>query len=249
MLTYETIAKLKALGLSGMVDALELQRQQTEVQALPFDDRLGLLIDAETASRETKKCMRLLRNAKLKEPSACIENIDYDPKRELDRSLILTLANCQWVNQSQNIIISGATGCGKSHMASAFGNKLCRAGFPARYFRFPRLIEQLTIAKGDGSLPRLRMQLSRVAVLILDDWLIAPLNSVSAREVLELIDDRIGKTSLILTSQFPVDSWHDLIGEPTVADAILDRIIHVSHRINIKGGSMRRRKGIGGNKN
>jgi DNA replication protein DnaC len=171
MLTYETIAKLKSLGLSGMVDALEIQRQQIEVQALPFEDRLGLLIDAETASRETKKCTRLLRNAKLKEPSACIENIDYDPKRELDRSLILTLASCQWVSQGQNMIITGATGSGKSHMASAFGNKLCRAGISVRYFRFPRLIEQMTIAKGDGSLPRLRMQLSRISVLILDDWL------------------------------------------------------------------------------
>jgi DNA replication protein DnaC len=162
MLNHETVSRLKELRLFGMVSSLESQRQQTEVQALPFEDRLGLLIDTEIALRETKKCARLLTRARLKEPSACIENIDYDPKRGLDRPLLLS-----------------------------------------------------------------------------------PISAASAREFLELIDDRIGKSSIILTSQYPVDSWHDRIKEPTVADAILDRIIHISHRIVIKGGSMRKRKGLG----
>jgi DNA replication protein DnaC len=244
MLIYETTNKLKELGLLGMVSALENQRQQTEVQALPFEDRLGILVDAEIAARETRKCARLLTQARLKESSACIENIDHDPKRGLDRPLLLTLANCQWVGAGQNIIVTGATGSGKSWLACAYGNKLCRLGISVRYFRLSRLFEQLTIAQGDGSLPRLRAQLSKVSVLILDDWLLSPVNAALAREFLELIDDRIGKTSLILTSQYPVDNWHDRIGEPTLADAILDRIIHVSHRIAIKGGSMRKSKGL-----
>ncbi|NOU45168.1 MAG: ATP-binding protein [Methyloglobulus sp.] len=245
MLNHETVSRLKELRLFGMVSALESQRQQTEAQALPFEDRLGLLIDTEITLRETKKCARLLARAKLKGPSACIENIDYDPKRGLDRPLLLTLANCHWVEVGQNLIITGATGSGKSWLACAYGNRLCRSGVSVRYFRVSRLLEQITIAQGDGSLPRLRAQLSKVSVLILDDWLLSPISAASAREFLELIDDRIGKSSIILTSQYPVDSWHDRIKEPTVADAILDRIIHVSHRIVITGGSMRKRKGLG----
>lgn len=215
------------------------------MQALPFEDRLGLLIDTEIALRETKKCARLLTRAKLKEPSACIEYIDYDPKRGLDLPLLLMLANCHWVEVGQHVIITGATGSGKSWLACAYGNTLCRSGITVRYFRVSRLLEQITIAKGDGSLPRLRSQLSKVSVLILDDWLLSPISAASAREFLELIDDRTGKNSIILTSQYPVDNWHDRIKEPTVADAILDRMIHVSHRIVIKGGSMRKRKGLG----
>lgn len=244
MLIQQTINGLRELRLTGMIAALEIQLQQTDVQALAFEDRLGMLVDAEMSSRNNKKLERLLKDAKFKE-QACIENINYDPKRKLNRSLIVTLATGNWVEVGQNLIITGATGAGKSWLACAFGNQLCRRGISVKYFRLSRLIEQLSVAKGDGSLARLRAQLAKASVLMLDDWLLAPLDAASAREILELIDDRTGKNSLILTSQYPVETWHDRIGEPTVADAILDRIIHSAHRIEIKGEeSMRKQKGL-----
>ncbi len=244
MLIQQTIGGLRELRLFGMVNALDIQLGQTAVQALSFEDRLGLLVDAELSSRETKKLSRLLKDAKLKESTACIENIDYDPSRKLDRSLIMSLANCNWVEAGQNVIITGATGAGKSWMACALGNQICRRGKSVRYFRLSRLIEQLSVAKGDGSLAKFRAQLARTSVIMLDDWLMAPMDAASAREILELVDDRSGKNSLILTSQHTVDGWHDRIGEPTVADAILDRIVHSAHRIEIKGDSIRKQRGI-----
>jgi DNA replication protein DnaC len=236
---------MRELRLAGMLSALEIQFAQPSVQAMSFEDRLGLLVDAEVSARDTKKFSKLLKDAKLKEPSACIENIDYDPARALDRPLIMTLGNCNWVDAGQHIIITGPTGAGKSWLACALGHQVCRRNRAVRYFRVSRLVEQLSIAKGDGSIHRLRGQLARPAVIILDDWLMAPLDATSAREVLELVDDRMGKNSFILTSQHPVDTWHDRIGEPTVADALLDRIVHSSHRIDIKGESIRKRRGIG----
>ena len=246
MLIQETMTILRDLRLAGMASALELQLGQAPVQALPFEDRLGMLVDAEVSARDTKRLEKLLKDAKFKETNACIENIDYDPTRALDRSLILSLANCNWAEKGQHIIITGATGAGKSWLACAFGNQLCRRGRSVRYFRLSRLIEALAVAKGDGSLGRLRLQLARTAVIILDDWLMAPMDAVSAREILELVDDRTGRNSLILASQHPVEGWHDRIGEPTVADAILDRIVHSGHRIEIRGESIRKRRGIGG---
>lgn len=197
----------------------------------------------EMSTRDTKKLERLLKDSKFKE-QACIENINYDPQRRLNRSLIMTLSTGNWVEAGQNIIITGATGSGKFWLACAFGNQLCRRGISVKYFRLSRLVEQLSVAKGDSSLARLRAQLAKTSVLMLDDWLMAPLDVASAREILELIDDRTGKNSLILTSQYPVETWHDRIGEPTVADAILDRIIHSAHRIEIKGESIRKQKGL-----
>ena len=244
MLIQQTMNGLRELRLTGMANALEIQLGQTAAQALSFEDRLGILVDAELSSRDTKKLARLLRAAKLKEPSACVENIDYAPARSLDRSFIMSLANCNWVDTGQHVIITGATGAGKSWMACALGNQICRKGKSVHYFRLSRLIEQLSIAKSDGSLGRFRAQLARTAVIILDDWLMAPLDTASAREVLEVVDDRTGTSSLILASQHPVDVWHDRIGEPTVADALLDRIVHSAHRIEIRGESLRKRRSI-----
>jgi DNA replication protein DnaC len=244
MLIQQTMNGLRDLRLAGMIAALEIQLQQIDVQALAFEDRLGMLVDAEMSLRDNKRLERLVKDAKFKE-LACIENINYDPKRMLNRSLIMTLATGNWVEAGQNLIITGATGTGKSWLACALGNQLCRRGISVKFFRLSRLIEQLSVAKGDGSLTRLRAQLAKASVLILDDWLMAPLDAPSAREILELIDDRTGKNSLILTSQFPVNTWHDRIGEPTVADAILDRIIHSAHRIEIAGDdSMRKLNGL-----
>jgi len=242
MLINQTIEAMRVLKLTGMVNALEAQLSQTAVQSLSFEDRLGILIDAEASSRSTKKYERLIKNAKLKNPLASIETIDFAPRREIDRQLIMTLANCTWVASNQNIIITGATGAGKTWMACALGSQLCRNGYSVKYFRLSRLLEQINIAKADGSLVRLRSQLLRTDVIILDDWLLAPLNAASARELLELVDDRIGTNSLILASQHPVDEWHNRIGEPTVADAILDRIVHSAHRVIIKGDSSLRKQ-------
>lgn len=244
MLIQQTFNQLRELRLTGMVSALELQLGQTDIQSLPFEDRIGMLVEAEVSARNTKRMAKLVKDAKLKEPGACIEGIDYDPARRLDRSVINSLALGHWVDAGQHVIITGATGAGKSWMASAFGIQLCRQGKSVRYFRLSRLVEELTVAKGDGSLSRLRAQLAKASVIILDDWLMAPLDAGAAREVLELVDDRAGKNSLILTSQHPVTEWHDRIGEPTVADALLDRIVHSAHRLEIRGESIRKRRGI-----
>lgn len=244
MLIQQTFNQLRELRLAGMINALELQMGQVGVQSLAFEDRLGMLVEAEISARTTKRMAKLVRDAKFKEPAASIENINYDPARGLDRSLISSLALGHWVDSGQNLILTGATGAGKSWMACAFGVQLCRQGKSVRYFRLSRLVEELAVAKGDGSLARLRAQLARASVIILDDWLMAPLDTVSAREILELVDDRSGKNSLILTSQHPVTEWYDRIGEPTVADALLDRIVHSAHRIEIKGESIRKSRGI-----
>lgn len=249
MLIQQTFTKLRELRLSGMARTLEIQLEQTSVQSLSFEDRLGMLVDAEISERDTKKHAKLLKDAKLKVPSACIENIDFSPQRKLDRSRIMSLANCNWVESGQHLIITGATGVGKSWMACAIGNHLCRQGKSVRYFRLSRLIDALSVAQGDGSIIKFRTQLSRASVIILDDWLMTPLDAVTAREILELVDDRTGKNSLIITSQYRVEGWHDRIGEPTVADAILDRIVHSSHRIEIMGESIRKLRGVNPEKN
>lgn len=244
MLIQQTISHLHELRLNGMVNALEIQLNQTAAQALPFEDRLGILVDAEKSLRETKRLMALLKSAKLHHSEACIDNINFDPNRKLDRAFIMTLATCNWVDAGQHIILTGATGTGKSWLACALGNQICRQGKSVRYFRLSRLVEQLAIAKGDGSLARLRSQLAKTTVIIIDDWLMAPLNTATAYEILELFDDRANKSSLILASQHPVENWYDRIGDATFADAILDRVVHSAHRIEIKGQSMRKSQGL-----
>lgn len=242
MLINQTITKLNELKLSGMAQAVNIQLGQTDAQSLPFEDRLAMLVDAEYSYRETKRMKKLVTNAKFAIPSACVEDIDFDNGRKLDRPLISTLTNCNWVEKKQNIIIEGPSGAGKSWMACALGNQICRNGISVRYIKMSRLIEDIQIAKGDGSIKRYRAQLTRVNVLIIDDWLLAPLETTSAREILEILDEAYNIGSLILTSQHPVSDWHSRIAEKTVADAILDRIVHNSHRIKIAGESMRKKK-------
>ena len=232
----DKLNRMKLLGL-----ALALKRQHAEsgqYAGLPFDERFGLLIDEEWTHRENRKLSQRLRNAKLKQ-QACIEDIDYQHPRGLVRADIKQLARCQWVGK-QNVIITGATGVGKSYLACALGNQACRESYGVLYHRVPRLLSDVGTARADGSYRNLMRKLGRADVLILDDWGLAPLGDAERRDLLEVLEERYAHGSLILTSQLPVKSWHGLIGDATLADAILDRIVHHAHRIELKGESMRK---------
>lgn len=239
MLNQTTLTRLRELRLRGMADALVAQQQQPEMQGLTFEERLGLLVDLEWTYRQNRKLARLLKAAKLRVP-ACIEDIDYEHPRGLDRMLMRTLATCQWVEQQQQILITGPTGVGKTYVACALANAACRHGYTARYYRLPRLLQELATAKADGSYPHLMNTLLKTEVLILDDWGLAPISAAEARDLLEVIDDRVQKRSTIVSSQLPLEHWHTGIGDPTVADAILDRLLHGAHKIALKGESMRK---------
>ena len=240
MLTNQTVEILRAMHLMGMVQAYLDQLVNPAAQSLPFDDRFGLLVDAERTSRENRRVKNLLKRAKLKVSTACIEDIDYAQHRGLDKRMMLDLANCQWILRSQHVLITGLTGVGKTYLACALGTEAARKGYRVTYKRLPRLLEELEIANADGSLPELREELARSKLLILDDWGVAPITGRSRQDLLEVIDDRVPGGSIVVTSQMPVESWHEYLGEPTVADAILDRIIHSAHKIALTGESMRR---------
>ena len=241
MLTHPTVDKLQALKFKGMAKALTEQLQMPDIGELPFEERLGLLVDREMTERDNARLQTRLRNAKLRH-SACIEDIDYRHPRGLDRALINSLAACQWVNEHLNILITGPTGVGKTWIACALAQKACREGCSAQYLRLPRLFQELTLAKGDGRYPKLLAQLARTDVLILDDWGLMKLIAEQRRDLLEILEDRHGARSTIITSQLPVDHWHQVIGDPTLADAILDRIVHNAYKIQLKGDSMRKTK-------
>ncbi len=238
----QTITRLKQLKLTGMSQALERQQEMPALQALPSDERIAMLVDEEVNYRENRRLSRILRDAKLKFPAACVESIDYSTRRNLDRSLVASLSSCDWIQHHQSLLITGATGCGKTWLACAFANQAARKGFTVLYRRTPRLLEALEVAHGDGSLPRLRQQLAKAHILILDDWGMTPLSAMARSDLLEIIDDRVGCASTIVTSQLPVDAWHGYIGDPTLADAILDRLIHTAHRLPLKGDSLRKKK-------
>ena len=240
MLIQHTMTQLKSLKLDGMARALEEQQILPASQSLTFEDRLGLLVEREISWRDNRRLERLLRLAKLKQAQACMEDIDYCRSRGLDKRLMVTLAGCEWIRCSQNILLTGATGAGKSWLACALGNQACRQGFSVMYVRVPRLVEQMRIAHGDGSFGKLLAQLARIDVLLLDDWGLTPLQSSERHDLLEVVDDRVNTRSTIITSQLPVDHWHAWLNDPTLADAILDRLVHASHRIALKGESSRK---------
>lgn len=240
MLIDTTKEKLRELKFKGMLTALEEQLQVADINNLPFEERLGFLIDRELIERENRKLQNRLRQAKLKQ-DAFIENIDYKNHRGLEKSVILSLASCEWVNKRQNIIITGPTGAGKSYLACALAQKACREGFNSIYERLPRLFQELTIAKGDGRYIKTLDKIGRVDVLILDDWGITTMSESQRKDLLEIIEDRYNTHSTIIASQLPVDKWHELIGDPIVADALLDRLIHNAHKIQMKGESMRKK--------
>ena len=241
MLNHPTLDKLHELRFTGMAKALSEQMALPDIDDLSFEERLGLLVDREATEREDRRLQTRLRQAKLKQ-NACIEDIDFKQSRGLDKSLILDLAQCQWIKKHLNLLITGPTGVGKTWIACALAQKACREGFTSLYLRLPRLLQELPIAKGDGTYTRLMNRLAKVDVLILDDWGLSKLIAEQRRDLLEILEDRHDTRSTIVTSQLPLDQWHHIIGDPTLADAILDRLVHNAYKINLKGESMRKRK-------
>lgn len=240
MLNEQTLEKLYAMRLTGMAEALAEQLQQPDVSELSFEERFGLLVDRQWIWGEDRRMKRLLKNAKLR-VNACIEDIDYKAPRGIDKSVILRLASGDWIKQAQNVIIVGPTGVGKTYLACALANRACRSGLSSFYVRAPRLFHDVALARADGSYPKLMNKLAKTKVLVVDDLGLAPLNDPQRRDLLEIIEDRQGLSSTIVASQLPVENWHENIGDPTIADAILDRLVHNAHRINLKGTSMRKK--------
>lgn len=241
MLTHPTLDKLHALRLTGMARAFEEQRQMPDLGSLHFEERLGLLVDRELTERDNLRLKTRLKQAALRQSTA-IEDVDYRYPRGLDKSLMTKLATCQWVREHHNVLILGPTGVGKTWLACALAQKACREGYTARYARVPRLFQELALTKGDGRYSKLMASLAKTDVLVLDDWGLGALNAEQRRDLLELLEDRHGLRSTLVTSQFPVEHWHELIGDPTLADAILDRLVHNAHKLNLKGESMRKPK-------
>ena len=239
MLTHQTLQTLRDLRLAGMADAYETQLHAPKVNARSCDERLGLLADQEWSRRQSRRLTRRLQEAKLP-LAATVEDIDYTTARGLDRALIRTLAEGRWLHEHQATLITGPAGVGKTYIASALGNAACRQGFTARYYRVSRLLSDLGIARADGSYPRVLARLAKTDLLLLDDWGLAPLSVSDAREMLEVIDDRCTTRGTLIASQFPVDSWHGAIANPSVADALLDRLVHTAHTIALRGESMRK---------
>lgn len=239
MLNEQTIEKLYAMKLNAMADAFREQSEQPETCELSFEERFGLLVDRQWTWKEERRMKGLLSGAKLK-INGCIEDIDYKTPRGLDKSVILRLADCDWIRHAQNVIITGATGVGKTYLACALANRACRMGYSAFYSRIPMLFQELAIARGDGSYPKTMKKMTRAKVLILDDLGLAPMTAPERRDLLEVIEDRHGLASTIVATQLPIENWHENIRDPTIADAILDRLIHNAYKINLKGDSMRK---------
>jgi DNA replication protein DnaC len=240
MLTQQTLTRLRSLKLDGMAHAFEEQLAQPASHGLAFEERFGLLVDREVTWRDTRRVDKLLKNARLKFPSACLEDLDTRVSRRLDARLIASLGSGDWIRAGQAVLLTGRTGVGKSWLACALGNQACRQGFSVCYARFNRLLEQLRIAHGDGSFGSRLAQLAKIDVLILDDWAMAPIGPPERCDLLEVLDDRSSGKATIVTSQLPVQHWHEYLAEPTIADAILDRIVHRSHRLALDGDSLRK---------
>jgi DNA replication protein DnaC len=240
MLTQHTLTRLHGLKLDGMARAFEEQITQPASHDLSFEERVGLLVDREVAWRDTRRLDRLLKQAHLKFPGACLEDLDTRALRGLDTRLLSSLASCDWIRAGRAVIATGKTGVGKSWIACALGNQACRQGFSVLYARFPRLLEELRIAHGDGSFGRRLAQLAKTDVLIIDDWAIGPVTQAARSDLLEVLDDRTTCKSTIVTSQLTVEHWHEYLADPTLADAILDRIVHHSHRLALHGESLRK---------
>ena len=239
MLIHPNYEKLQNLRLTGMLKALQEQEKVSDIDSLTFEERFGLLLDREATERHTKRLKTRLRKAKLRHQAA-VEDIDYRHPRRLDKNLTLSLTSCQWIKEHHNLIITGPTGIGKTWLACAFAQKACREGYDVLYTRLPRLLQDIGIARTDGRYPKLMKDLSKTDMLILDDWGLNPLSEEQRRDLLEVLEDRHQIRSTLVTSQLPVDKWHEYLGDPTLADAIMDRLIHNAHRMALEGDSMRK---------
>ena len=239
MLNEHTINQLRGLRLDGMVRAIEDQASSTAATALGFEERLTLLVQREVAWRDDRRVARLLKAARLKVSTACVEDINWRASRGLDKSLVSALAGCDWVRHGQSLLITGATGCGKTWLACALGTQAARSGFSVLYTRAARLFDELQVAHGDGSFARRLAQLAKLDLLVIDDFAISPIGAAERNDLLEVLDDRVGTRSTLITSQLPVKAWHTYLDDPTLADAILDRVVHSSHKIELKGRSLR----------
>lgn len=242
MLNEHTLTQLRSLRMDGMVHAIEEQATSTAAAVLGFDERFTLLVQREIAWRDDRRVQRLLKAAKLKVSAACIEDISWRASRSLDRSLVIALAGGDWLRNAQNLLICGATGCGKTWLACALAHQAARSGFSVLYTRAARLFDELQVAHGDGSFARRLAQLAKLDLLVIDDFAISPMGAAERNDLLELLDDRVGTRSTLITSQLPVKAWHTYLDDPTLADAILDRIVHSSHKIELKGKSLRDHK-------
>jgi DNA replication protein DnaC len=241
MLIHPTLDQMAALGLTGMADAWKALAEQDPGQTLDRNEWLGLMLDQEALARGDKRFANRLRNAKMRFPNACIEDVNFAASRGLDRRQVLALAQGEWIKAKEQIILTGQTGTGKTWLACAFGHQAARLDHSVLYVRMPRLFEDMAMARLDGRFPKLVDKLARVQLLILDDWGTHGLTDQQRLDLLELFEERYQRRSTIITAQLPVSGWHDMIGEPTIADAILDRIVHNAHRIDLKGDSMRRK--------
>ena len=239
MLREPTIEKLHALRLRIIAAAWLEQDKSPDTLALPFDDRLALLVDAETLARDNTRLTKNLRDAKLRITSACIEGIDFARERQIEKPVVRQLATCRWVSENQTVIVTGATGTGKSYFGCALAHQACRSGFRSMYRRVPRLFDELRLARADGTYSRLLARTAKIDVLVLDDFAIAPLTDDSRRDLLEILEDRYGLHATVITSQLKPDRWHDYLADPTVADAICDRVLHGAHKIALAGPSRR----------
>ena len=239
MLNHPTLEKLEAMKFFGMARAFAEQLDTADIDALDFEERFALLVDREWTTRHDRQLTNRLRRAKLRH-NACFEDIDYRHPRRLDKKLVASLASCQWIREHLNILITGASGLGKSWLACAFAHQACRERHSALYLRVPRLLNELDIARADGRYAKLLASLAKTEVLILDDWGLAPLATQHRHDLLEIIEDRHGRRSTIVTSQLPVEKWHDYLADPTLADAILDRLVHCAYAIKLKGESIRK---------
>jgi DNA replication protein DnaC len=244
MLNQQTIHKLYELKLNGMAEALADQLNQPDMDRLSFTERFSLIVDRQWTWKENNRLERYLKNARMK-LNACVEDIDYKTPRGIDQSVVMHLISCDWVRRHHNIIVTGPTGSGKTFLACALTNKACREGFRALYLRAPKFSYQMALAKGDGSYGKTMAKLAKAHVLVIDDLGLMPMSDAERRDLLEVVEDRHGRASTIIASQLPIDHWHEQIGDPTIADAILDRLVHNAHKINLsmKGESMRKKYG------
>lgn len=240
MLLNPTLEKLQALKLTGMSEALGEQLSSPDIDQLDFEDRLGLMVDREITARDNRRLKARMKKARLRQ-NACLEDIDYRHPRGLKREQIQQLLGNRWIQEHQNVIITGPTGVGKTWLACALAQKACRDGYTVQYLRLPRLLQDLNLARADGRYPKLMACYAKTDLLLLDDWGLAPLSEGQRRDLLEIVEDRHNLKSTMITSQMPVEHWHELIGDPTLADAILDRLIHNAHRVPLKGDSLRKK--------